>query len=520
MSKATKSKGGNRILSIRAKNVKKIREVVIDDVGDIHEVRGDTDQGKTSILDSIEGCLRGMDKSMVSRGADRAELELVMSEATVKRIISAGEGRDTLMVTGADGKAVDKASDFLKTIYSPETFRPLNWVQLGGGEKKGSTERRRLQRDQLLEALDVSLDATKVMRIILDELGEDHADAIDQINLDGIDFEQHPFVVARAFLQRCKDFFTLKNAEKARAEEVLRNTPAPAIPAPKAPLEALLRESAAAVTAYHEAKALARGVANVIARRDALAASVAEAAENLPDAEKVRAARAKYEPKVAEIAAEVERLEAALSAARESLRNAEVAVKKCELAERQIERYNTLVEDLAEANTQLEQANADVDLGALEAAVNESQARVRARELQDKHDAAAATALAAAKVAELYQDLVELFRDGIPKILLSEAQLPVEGLSVDDETILIDNVPLHQLGTSRQIRLGVLIAHALNPRSGFVLVDGAESMGSADRKALADTAAELGLQLIMTIVDPDAVPGEGVTVMRDGEKVA
>lgn len=519
MSTKTKAKGGNRILSIRAKNVKRIRELVIDEVGDIHEVRGDTDQGKTSILDSIEGCLRGMDKSMVSRGADRAELELVMSEATVKRIVSAGEGRDTLMVTGADGKAVEKAADFLRTIYSPETFRPLNWVQLGGGEKKGSTERRRLQRDQLLEALDVSLDAGKLMGIILHELGEDHVEAIDQINLDGIDFEQHPFIVARAFLQRCKDFFTIKNAEKTRAEEVLRHTPAPEIPAPKASLTECRAEAAEATKAYHEAKAVAALYEEQIERRDSLARRVAESAAELPDAAKVQAAREKYGPVIRTIEREIEEKEAQLRTLRENLDKARNNLQKVEEAERKIERHTHLVEDLAEVEKGLERY-AEADFASLGKAEAEAHARAQARELQDRHDEAAAVVAEASRTAGLYQDLVELFRDGIPKILLSEAQLPVQGLSVDDETILIDGVPLHQLGTSRQMRLGVLIAHALNPRSGFVLVDGAESMGSNDRKALAETAAELGLQLIMTIVDPEAVPREGVTVMRDGERVA
>ena len=48
----------------------------------------------------------------------------------------------------------------------------------------------------------------------------------------------------------------------------------------------------------------------------------------------------------------------------------------------------------------------------------------------------------------------------------------------------INGVPLHQLGTSKQILARCLIAHALNPRSAFVLVDGREH-GKADRRLLA-----------------------------------
>jgi tRNA modification GTPase len=99
---------------------------------------------------------------------------------------------------------------------------------------------------------------------------------------------------------------------------------------------------------------------------------------------------------------------------------------------------------------------------------------------------------------------------------------PIAGTTRDalQQSIQIDGVPLHQLGTSQQIAVGVKVAAAVNPKSGFVLVDGAESMGGKDRRALAEAAEVLGLQLIMTVVDPDAKPGPGVTVMRGGAAVA
>lgn len=513
-----KKSGGNRILSVRARNVKRIREVVIDDVGDIREVRGDTDQGKTSILDAIEAGLRGMDQSMVRRGADKAEIELEMSEATIKRIIGA-DGAETLMVTGADGKAVDRAKDFLKTLWGGEVFRPLAWVQLGGGEKKGSTERRRLQRNQLLEALQVSLDGEKIERYISDLLGPEHLEAMAQVNLDGIDGEQHPFVLCRAILERCSEFQTIKNAAAELAEETRRHTPAPHIAAPAATVAELREKETAAIEAYHEAAAAAKGLESLQARQAELRALVESGARDLPDAAKVAEARATHEPKIQEWRDKIAALEAELEAARASLKKTYDNMGKIEEAERKIAAHQNNQTALSALDAQLASAGAGEDLDRLREAMARAETLRHARELQDKHDAATQAEAEAKHTAKLFRDLCALFRDGIPKALLAEADLPVEGLTIDEDTILIDGVPLHQLGTSRQIRLGVLIAHAINPRSGFVLVDGAESMGSADRKALADTAAELGLQLIMTIVDPEAVPAPGVTVMREGVAV-
>lgn len=522
--KAKKNTGGppsnrSRILSLTARNVKRIREVSIDEMGDIVEIRGDADQGKTSILDAIEGALSGLDRSMVRRGADKAELELVLSDATVQRIIGADpDSKEILMVTGADGKAVDRAKDFLKTICGGTAFRPLSWVQLGGGAGKGATERRRMQRDQLLESLNVSLGAEKVMEIIARRLGDDHVEAMDQINLDGVDFEGHPFVVCRALLEASREFYKLKHAEEERAEEARRHTPAPVIQAPKTDLATLRARADAATRAYHEANALNTAAAGIIERRDTLAAKVA-APDDLPDASKVAAAREKYTGIEAEKRAEIERLEAELAEAQAGLGKAREALRKCDDAERRLQRHQADLDELADLEARLENQQVQ-DVAALAEAERRAKELAQARELQDRHDAASAALAAASETAARYKDLVKLFRDGIPQQLLEEADLPVDGLTVDDDGILIDGVPLHQLGTSRQIRLGVLIAHALNPRSAFVLVDGAESMGQSDRKALADTAAELGLQLIMTFVDPVAVPGVGVTVMRDGEAVA
>jgi hypothetical protein len=151
--------------------------------------------------------------------------------------------------------------------------------------------------------------------------------------------------------------------------------------------------------------------------------------------------------------------------------------------------------------------------------MNNAQAVTSARRLQDAHDAASERAIKARQYADYFDKLVALFRDELPKRLVARMTMPAEGLAVESETIKIHGVPLHQLGTSEQIRVGVAIAAALNPQTGFILVDGAESMGRGDRLALAEAAKEQGLQLIMSFVDPDAEPKDGVVVMSHGERV-
>jgi len=511
--------GRSRILELRARNVKSIKEVEIDMAGDIHEIRGDTGQGKTSVLSSIEGALRGLDPDMVRRGASKAELELRLSTATIKRIVPSDGSRETLLVTDAGGNGVERAKDFLQTICGPSTFRPIQWVQLGGGDARGRTERLRRQRDQLLEAIPLALTERDVFEAVKG-LGPECVEALSEVNLDGVDFEQHPFVVCSAIERACYDFRKLQNAKADDAEAVLQHTPAPETPAPRADLATCQAREREAVEAYHSAEGRLRGRKAVAGQRDTLKAKIDAEAAELPDPEVLRRTAGKWIGEKADAEKEIQRLEALLKAQRERLVEADEKVTRCEGLANRLAAQEARERDLGVLELELQGEGLSMgEIEELRKAMHEAQADTEARRLQDVHDVAAKTANDARLRAELFDSLVALFRDGLPKKLLGEAELPVKGLSVDEKQVLIDGIPLHQLGTSQQIRVGVLIAAALNPRSGFVLVDGAESLGRKDRVALAEAARELGLQVVLTLIDESAVPSEHVTVMKDGQAV-
>lgn len=521
-------KKGDRVhlLELRVRNVKRIKEVEIDfGSGDVHEIRGDAGQGKTTILESIEGALRGLDPAMVRQGESAAEIELHLSNAVLNRIVGA-DGTETLMVKDASGKPIEKAKDFLKAICGPSVFRPVAWVQLGRGEPKGRTERLRLQRQQLLEALDLSLTAEQIDDEV-ERLGEEYVAALDEVNLDGVDFEQHPFSVCSAMEKACYEFRKLQNSRAEDAEEKLRNTPAAEGSAPSATLKECEAEEKAATTAYHRGEARMSSLGELAKRREDLAARIEKDAKELPKRVDLDKTAKTYIAEQEGLAEAVEALEAQIRELQNTLNDTRqklgVVNSKCDKAERlyeQIEAHEARKADLAELNNELAGKGEVVDLDKLKKEMERARGRTTARRLQDAHESAAATATAARARAEIFTGLVDLFRDRLPKRLLESADLPVKNLSVSDEQILIDGKPLHQEGTSNQIRIGILIAAALNPRTGFVLVDGAESLGRDDRIALAEVAREMDLQLIMTYVDLEAQPGEGVTVMREGEKVA
>lgn len=509
-----------RILHLAARNIKSVKAVDIDFDGDIHEVRGDSGQGKTTILQAIEGCLRGLDPDMIRKGATSAEIELHLTAATVKRIIGE-DGADTLLAKDADGNMIAKAKDFLRTLCGPTAFRPLEWVALGGGEAKGKTERLRLQRKQLLEALPMSLSGKVVRAVVERALGEDAIAALDEVNLGTVDYDQHAFAVCAALTKACYEFRALQNALADDGEAKLSVLPRPERAAPKAPAAVLEAELEAARTAYLTAKGASGNLRGLTEQRDRLRAQIAEEAESIPSEERLNATEKAYQEQRDDLQGEIAQLELALAEKRAALDEVSGKLNRCAGVRRQVENHAARKADLARLEAEVSGADGGgVDLEALEAAGVEAKARLEARKAQDALDAAAQEAHAARARAQRYDALVEFFRDTLPRELLANAELPVEGLSVDADQILINGIPLHQLGTSQQIRVGVLIASRLNPTSAFILVDGAESMGKKDRAELAKVAHELGLQLIMTIVDPDAVPAPGVTVMEAGAALA
>ena len=523
--------GRARVLELRAKNIKCIREVSIDLAsGDIHEIRGDSGQGKTAVLQAIEGALRGLDPEMVRNGESAAEIELHLSTATINRIVPR-EGKETLMVRGSDGSPIERAKDFLATICGPSAFRPIEWVRLGGGDPRGRTERLRKQRDQLLEALSLSLTAQDVAQAVQD-LGPEFAEALGEVNLDGVEFEQHALLVCAALERACYEYRGRQNALAEQAENVLKLTPAPDKAAPAASAEECQATLNQATQAYHRALALAEQSQAATARAEALRTQIASETHELAalfdatETDVQQEAFAGFIGKSIELALtaeqqareRVESLRVELMQAETDLTEKSVAVRDLQTAMNINDRLVARRAELAELEAAGTGAPAQ-DTAVLKRALDDAQEALRRRQLQDRHNDAAAKAADARARSQVFDQLVSLFRDTLPKGLIAQADLPVEGLTVDADKILIQGVPLHQLGTSDQIRVGVLIASALNPHSGFVLVDGAESMGSDDRKALAEAAHELGLQLIMTYVDEAAVPAPGVTVMRQGEAV-
>lgn len=518
------------ITRISIRNFKKLTECELTPNGEITVFAGDSGQGKTSVLQAVRAALTGADPEVISQGADQATVFLEFGDgSSIERVIRS-TGEDGLMVS-QDGRHLDKqqAKAFLRALAGQGVFDPVRWVQLGGGDTAGRTERRREQRDQLLRAIPMSLSIDEVVQAI-EELGDDATEAFRLIDMPDQLFSlqaPHGLVVCEELRRIAYEVRTIVNRDRDQAEEDLRRTPAPKPPIPPEPLAEIQAAELDIQQQYQRALGAVEARRATLGRRDDIQAGLTKktaelVALPLHDLSPTEAALSEVSTEIESLTEQLAKLQLKLATSQTARRNLEaqvVTMRACN------QRREFLAECIERDRAELESIQRSLGGEALDPeplkAMLADVAELRdKRSAQDAHELAAKTWQRKAHESEALTHIVELFRDGLPKRVLERANLPLPGLGIDGETLTIDGIPLHQKGTSEQIRLGVMIASILNPGAGFICVDGLESMGQADRQALYAACREFGVQILATEVDPEAVPGEGRVVIRNGEVVA
>lgn len=113
-------------------------------------------------------------------------------------------------------------------------------------------------------------------------------------------------------------------------------------------------------------------------------------------------------------------------------------------------------------------------------------------------------------------------RDEKKRVTLSEAKIPVEGLTFDERRVLYHGLPLENLGEGEQIRLSTRVAMAANPELKVLCIRRGEALDEDGLKAIAEMAAEQDYQVWMTRVDSSGRVGivleDGMVAARHGEE--
>ncbi len=96
---------------------------------------------------------------------------------------------------------------------------------------------------------------------------------------------------------------------------------------------------------------------------------------------------------------------------------------------------------------------------------------------------------------------------------LSRATLPVPGLTVDEEQVLFEGIPVAQLGEGEQIRIGARILMAQNPKLRVIFIPHGEALDDDSLDILAEMAEQNDFDIWIAKVDSSGKVG---VVIEDG----
>lgn len=439
-----------RIVRLEAENFMRIVGVDITPQGDIVTLTGKNGAGKTSIINSIWAALGGGEAAPevpIRKGQEKAVISLDLGDLTIMRKWT--EKGTTLKVSTKDGMTPQKPQQMLDKLIGALAFDPLAFSRME--PKKQLEELRRIAK------VDPALDLIKMQ----------HDNEVD-------------FNARQALNRDAK-------AKRAQAEAI--RVPAD-VPPNKINEQALLDEMQRAAEHNAGVERVRQSVVTLrenVAKMEAALAALDPALENTVGALKREAAQnvlraenriTALEHEITVLRTEIDatkaRAEREIAQHRENTANArsstEIALAESRASLEAAQQAPEPI-DIAQVRQQLEQAKQ------INAQIDRREARVNL-EAEAKHLEGQANDLTLAMAD----------RDAAKRKALSEAVMPVAGLGLTDQYVTFNDVPFSQASMAEQIRVGVAIAAAVNPKLRVICIrDGSliDDDGMAIIRALA-----------------------------------
>jgi DNA repair exonuclease SbcCD ATPase subunit len=100
--------------------------------------------------------------------------------------------------------------------------------------------------------------------------------------------------------------------------------------------------------------------------------------------------------------------------------------------------------------------------------------------------------------------------EGKKAIRLAKAKMPLEGLSVTDDCVVLGKIPLSQVNDAKKLEVGLGIAMAQNPELKVILMNG-NDLDEDSLKVISKMTKKKGYQIWI-----ERIEGEGGIVIEDG----
>jgi len=445
-----------RILQFVAENFKRIRIVEIIPTKRVTKITGKNGQGKTSVLDALWALFAG------KRGIPDKPVRRGADRSRLRAVIGDDDGKPLLIAT--------------RTIATDRTTT-LTVEAAPGAEPTVGTPQ------AVLDAL--------IGQMSFDPIAFIHADKNSQveilrtlIKLD-LDVDAENDLIKKEYDERTN----LKKKAKDLESQAAAVTYSPNLPKEKVDEQAILAEIDKAGQRNKELDKIAA------AKRD-LGAAADKAGQAVKDNERTIATQSDT---IAALEQQLERVRKTLEAAQSihvQLMTDEAAAKQAfqEAPAAELVDVGSLLEDLRAAqliNREIERRTRFEQLDA-ERKKTEREAEARTRSIADREER--------------------------KRSALSDAKMPIEGLTFDEHGVFFQGIPLEQLGEAEQIRVGLALAMASNPKLRAVPIAHGESLDDDGLAMIESMAEQQNFQIFMARVDSTGAVG---IVLADGrvEKV-
>jgi len=498
-----------KILGLKARNVLRISSVQLHPDGKSVVLGGPNMAGKSSTLDAIAMALAGKKKGPkvalpLRTGTVKGEVQIDLGSYVVTRTWT--RSSDSLVVT-ANGVAQPSPQALLDRLIGDVAFDPLSFM------RKDDAEQARILRK--LVGLDTSdLDDQIVLLTANRKTANAEVKRLKAL-VDSLEVPPAPPPVPASVSVSALLEERAKRERDAKAKRELLAAVAAAESACDA-AEAALAQSRALKEQIDKERAALRAAGGLLATTQNAASRVADAIDG---AAVLPSVVAMCRAVAAAIDEHAERLEDADGSVQELVDT--VIPEREERARTATAERATRRADAHDAQWVINDAAARLDRIDLEIrGAEEANAKAAsAKEAWANHDRLQAAYQTAADRLSTWEGDAERYDHEISMAQeqrldrLSKAKFPVDGLSVDADTILFRGVPLAQASHAERLRVVVAIAAALNPALSVVIIrEGAFLDDNGLRELLAAVDAA-GLQAWVEVVGDR----EGVTVLiEDG----
>lgn len=202
------------------------------------------------------------------------------------------------------------------------------------------------------------------------------------------------------------------------------------------------------------------------------------------------------------LAQRISDLESSIRQKRESIKRIETEIVTAEQA----------IEELRDEEDGIAGGKEAVDIDAIRQRIQSAEASNRFVELRKQRTALQEQLAAAEAKSTAFTKAIDERKDAAAKAV-REAKLPVAGLEITEDAVLVNGQPFNQASDAEQLRVSIAVAGAMNPRLRVIRVRDGSLLDADSMAALTHYAEENDLQVWIETVNSGR---EAAVVIEDG----